>query len=173
MEEGKKKDKLAIHYTSGHDVWCTPKDFFKKLDDVWHFTLDSACVKETALCSKYYTPETNGLVQDWGNEIVWCNCPYSDIKSWLIKCTDAYNKGATVMILVPSRTETIAFQDYACPVSDAICFIKGRLKFVDPHNPHRKTTVAPFPSCLLVMDRNLTQAKINLLKSLGNTMVNI
>lgn len=172
MEE-EKKDKHAVHFTGGHDIWTTPLDFFKKLDDVWHFTLDSACVKETALCSKYYTPETYGLSQDWGNEIVWCNCPYSDIKTWLSKCADAYKKGATVLILVPARTETIAFQNYAMPIADCITFIKGRLKFGDPANPERKTTSAPFPSCLIVLDKNLTQAKIDCLKSLGNTMVNI
>lgn len=172
-DKEEKKDKHSVHYTSGKDNWCTPVDLFKKLDDIWHFTLDTACVKETALCDNFFTPEDDGLSQDWGINICWNNPPYSDIKSWLAKCTEAYQNGATVMILVPSRTDTKAFQDYACPVASAITFIKGRLKFVDPEQPDRDVTVAPFPSCLIVLDKNLTQEKINCLKSLGNTMVNI
>ncbi|MHC1859264.1 phage N-6-adenine-methyltransferase, partial [Escherichia coli] len=121
---------------------------------------------ETALCDKFFTPEDNSLEQDWGNNIVWLNPPYSDLKTWLSKAVDAFNKGATVLILVPSRTDTIAFQDYAAKVCDCICFLKGRLKFGIPEEPDKKTDSAPFPSCLIVLDKYLTPAKINYLKSI-------
>lgn len=167
------KNKHSVHFSTGKDNWTTPKEFFEDLDEVWGFTLDAACVEETALCDKFFTPEDDSLSQDWGNNIVWLNPPYSDLKTWLSKAVDAYNKGATVLILVPSRTDTIAFQEYASKLCDCICFIKGRLKFGIPEEPDKKTDSAPFPSCLIVLDKYLTPAKINHLKSIGQVMKNI
>lgn len=46
--------------------WCTPQDFFNELDAEFHFTLDAAATDKSAKCSKYYTPETDGLKSSWG-----------------------------------------------------------------------------------------------------------
>lgn len=168
-----KKNKHAVHHSSGKDVWCTPKWLFDKLNAVWNFTLDAACMKETALCKKYYTPDDNSLIQDWSSETVWLNPPYSDLKPWMEKVEESYNAGTTIVILIPSRTDTKAFQLHAAKRCDCICFIKGRLIFIDPDNPDKKQDSAPFPSCIIVLDKNLTQEKIDCLKSLGLTMRNI
>lgn len=45
--------------------WCTPQDFFDKLNAEFHFTLDTAATEKSAKCRKYYTPETDGLSQPW------------------------------------------------------------------------------------------------------------
>lgn len=45
--------------------WCTPQDFFDKLDEEFHFVLDAAATKETAKCKEYYTPLEDGLKQKW------------------------------------------------------------------------------------------------------------
>lgn len=109
-----------------------------------------------------------------GTEVCWCNPPYDDLKSWLSKATHAYHQGATVVMLVPSRTDTQAFQDYAAKHCDCICFIKGRLKFEDPtKRADEKPNTAPFPSCIIVLDRNLTKEKIDYLKTLGLVMRNV
>ncbi|EPQ9499930.1 methylase [Salmonella phage SE_PL] len=169
-----KKRDMGVHYSSKSQTWNTPRDFFKPLNDIWKFTLDVACLPDSALCSKYFTPEDNSLIQDWGTEICWLNPPYNDLKTWLAKAVDAYNKGATVVILVPSRTDTIAFQSYAAKDCSCICFIKGRLKFFDPNkNENEKQDPAPFPSCLIVLDDNLTDEKIQHLKTLGLVMKNV
>lgn len=169
-----KKDKHSVHFSSGNDVWCTPKWLFDDLNELWKFTLDAACMKETALCSKYYTPDDNSLIQDWNNDIVWLNPPYSDLKPWLSKAVESYKSGSTVVILVPARTDTQAFQYYAAKECSCICFIKGRLKFVDPNrDPNARQDSAPFPSCLIVLDDNLTVEKIDYLKTLGLVMKNV
>lgn len=170
----KKKNKHAVHFsTRKNDLWTTPKPLFDKLNALWNFTVDVACSHETALCLKHYTPEDDGLSQDWSNDTFWLNPPYSDLSPWLSKSVEDYNRGATGLILVPARTDTRAFQNFASPFCDAMCFIKGRLKFGNPLKPDDKLSSAPFPSCIIVLDKNLTQAKIDCLKSLGNTMVNI
>lgn len=45
--------------------WCTPQDFFDILNAEFHFVLDAAATERSAKCKKYYTPETDGLVQSW------------------------------------------------------------------------------------------------------------
>ena len=46
--------------------WCTPADFFEKLDKEFHFNLDPAATHKSAKCANYFTPEENGLEQSWG-----------------------------------------------------------------------------------------------------------
>lgn len=45
--------------------WCTPQDFFDRLDAEFHFVLDAAATKKSAKCAKFFTPETDGLSQPW------------------------------------------------------------------------------------------------------------
>lgn len=45
--------------------YCTPQDFFDRLNEEFHFTLDAAATDETAKCPAYYTPETDGLKRPW------------------------------------------------------------------------------------------------------------
>lgn len=40
--------------------WRTPKDFFRELDQEFHFGLDAAASPENAKCERYFTP--NGWV---------------------------------------------------------------------------------------------------------------
>ncbi|WEM33137.1 DNA modification methyltransferase [Escherichia phage EJP2] len=169
-----KKSKMDIHFSSKAQTWNTPRDLWNKINAVWKFTLDAACLENSALCEKYFTPEDDSLEQDWGDNIVWLNPPYNDLKTWLSKAVQEYKKGSTVVILVPSRTDTKAFQDYASKECSCICFIKGRLKFFDPARPpDARADPAPFPSCLIVLDDDLTQEKIDFLKTLGQVMKNV
>lgn len=55
-----------LMFSSDDMTWATPTDFFKRLDEEFHFTLDPCCVPETAKCDTYFTPETDGLSQKWG-----------------------------------------------------------------------------------------------------------
>lgn len=45
--------------------YCTPQDFFDRLNEEFHFTLDAAATDKSAKCSAYYTPETDGLKSPW------------------------------------------------------------------------------------------------------------
>ena len=61
-----------VMFSSKTDQWETPKDFFDDLDALFHFTLDACALPENAKCEKYFTPEMDGLKQEWGG-VVWCN----------------------------------------------------------------------------------------------------
>ena len=53
-------------FSSATDLWETPQDFFDQLDQEFHFETDVCALPENAKCQKFYTPEENGLLQEWG-----------------------------------------------------------------------------------------------------------
>lgn len=55
-----------VFFSSEKEDWETPLDFFKKLDEEFHFSLDPCADKSNHKCDKYYTKEQDGLSQDWG-----------------------------------------------------------------------------------------------------------
>ena len=52
--------------SSKNMCWCTPPDFFAELDREFHFELDPARTDKSAKCAKHFTPDDDGLKQDWG-----------------------------------------------------------------------------------------------------------
>lgn len=130
-------------FSSATDLWATPQDFFDKLNDEFHFTLDACALPENAKCENFYTPADNGLSQKWGG-CVWCNPPYGrEIGKWVRKAYIENKLGATVVMLLPARTDTKWFHDYIYGKAE-IRFMQGRLKFGGSKNP------APFPSMVVV-----------------------
>ena len=136
--------KLDALYSSETVEWETPQDFFDKLNDEFHFTLDPCCTDENAKCKKHYTQEQDGLAQDWTGETVYCNPPYGrSMHKWIQKCYKHHENGGVAVMLIPARTDTKWFHDYVYGKSE-IRFIRGRLKFGG------SKWNAPFPSMLVV-----------------------
>lgn len=129
-------------------TWETPIDFFEKLNQEFHFTLDPCATPETAKCKKFFTKEDDGLIQDWGGESVFCNPPYgTEIKKWVRKCAEEAKKvGTQVVMLIPARTDTVYFHEYIYNKAQ-IRFVKGRLKF---GGKQAGSGAAPFPSMVVV-----------------------
>lgn len=138
-----------LMFSSKTDLWSTPWNFFEKLNDEFHFTLDPCSTHENAKCYKHFTIEEDGLLQDWGNEVVFCNPPYGrQIKDWVKKAYEESQKNnTTVVMLIPARTDTIYFHEYVYHKAE-IRFIKGRLKFGDAKN------AAPFPSMVVIFRKD-------------------
>lgn len=132
-------------YSSERDNWETHQDFFDKLNDEFHFTLDAFASSENAKCKKFYTIESNGLIQDWSGETVFANPPYGrKIGEFVKKCHDEAQKpGTTVVMLIHARTDTRWFHDYIYGQAE-IRFVRGRLKFGNSKNS------APFPSMVVI-----------------------
>ena len=130
-------------FTSNTDLWATPQDFYDRLNQEFRFDLDVCALPENAKCKKYYTPDTDGLKQEWTGT-AWCNPPYGrQIGKWVKK---AHDSGCTVVMLLPARTDTAWFHDYIYGKAE-VRFIKGRLKFGGSKNS------APFPSMVVVYRR--------------------
>lgn len=136
---------MSVHFSSKSNEWATPKDFFKKLNKEFLFTLDPCATPENAKCKKYFTEADDGLAQSWDNERVFCNPPYGrGIKDWVKKASEA--KGGVVVLLIPARTDTSYFHDYIYNSGAQIRFLRGRLKFGDAKNS------APFPSMVVIFN---------------------
>lgn len=84
-----------VVYSSQTVEWETPQDFFDKLNEEFHFTLDPCSTDENAKCEKHYTLKDDGLKQNWDGETVYCNPPYGkEMPKWIAKCAEhAYTGG--------------------------------------------------------------------------------
>ena len=59
-------------FSSKTDLWATPQDLFNEVDNEFHFDLDVCALPENAKCKRYFSPEMDGLKQDWTG-VCWCN----------------------------------------------------------------------------------------------------
>lgn len=135
---------MEVHFSSKTDNWATPVDFFNNLDKTFGFTTDVCASHENHKCKKYYTKEDNGLEQQWEG-VCWMNPPYGrEISKWVKKAYLSSLTGATVVCLIPSRTDTTYMHEYIFNHAKYIGFVKGRLKFGESKNS------APFPSLVAV-----------------------
>lgn len=133
---------MDVHFSSKTVIWETPKHFFDKYNQIFGFQTDVCALPENAKCEKYFTPETDGLQQDWIGSC-WMNPPYGrEISAWMKKAYESSLQGATVVCLVPSRTDTKWWHDYA--MKGEIEFIRGRLKFGNAKDS------APFPNAVVI-----------------------
>lgn len=136
---------MEVHYSSKSNEWATPQNLFDELNDEFNFTLDPCATDENAKCSKYFTIEDDGLSKDWANDVVFMNPPYGrEIKQWIKKAYEESLNGATVVCLIPARTNTTYWHDFIFDKANDIRFLRGRLKFGNSKNS------APFPSAIVV-----------------------
>lgn len=120
-----------VMFSSITDHWSTPKDVYEKLNAEFRFTFDPCPLNGDG-----------GLIRPWG-DVSFVNPPYSNIKEWVEKAFKEYCLGKTVVMLIPSRTDTRWWHSYVMEAQE-IRFIKGRLKFGGAKNS------APFPSCIVI-----------------------
>ena len=142
-------------FSSDSKTWSTPKSLFETLNAEFSFDIDVCAIKENAKCDRYFSPNDNGLLQEWGG-ICWMNPPYGrEIKNWVAKAYLESKRGATVVCLLPARSDTAWFHDY-CSKAAEIRFVKGRLHFSESKNS------APFPSMIVIFKQHS-----------GNTLIQI
>lgn len=132
-----------LHFSSKKHDWPTPPEVFDPLNEEFRFTIDVCATPENAKCSRYFTEEDDGLSRPWGGEVCWMNPPYGRaISQWMKKAKEESEAGATVVCLVPARTDTRWWHDYAA--HGEIRFLKGRVRFLGGRYK------APFPSAIVI-----------------------
>lgn len=137
-------------FRSERNNWPTPWEFFIKLNDEFDFTLDVCALPENAKCSRYFTPEINGLSVPWIGERCFMNPPYGrEIGAWVTKAHNESERGALVVGLLPARTDTVWFHEHVYHAAE-IRFLRGRIKF------EGATSSAPFPSIIAVWGKACT-----------------
>ena len=135
-----------VHYSSKQNDWETPQDLYDLLHAEFSFNLDVCALPDNAKCDRYFTPDDDGLAQDWSGFRCWMNPPYGrQIGQWMKKAYDASQAGGLVVCLVPARVDTGWWWNYA--IRGEIRFLRGRLKFGGAKNG------APFPSAVVIFSR--------------------
>ena len=128
-------------YSSEKMDWETPDYLFHALDYEFNFTLDPCSNGNNAKCKNYYTPEVDGLKQNWTGS-VFMNPPYGrGLDQWMKKAYESSLEGTTVVCLVPARTDTRWWHNYA--MKGEIRFLSKRLTFKGANNK------APFPCAVI------------------------
>lgn len=86
-----------VMFSSKTDLWATPQDFFDNLNQEFDFNLDVCALPENAKCKNYYTPEIDGLSQQWGGM-------FGVIRHMVEKSLSGYKKG-----LSPYKLEQLRY----------------------------------------------------------------
>jgi phage N-6-adenine-methyltransferase len=159
-----RSDKVQAHYihraelasvpgewpTEG-DEWQTPDRLFQFLNRHYHFTVDVAATAQNKKVRKFYDKARDGLKQDWANEIVFMNPPYSEAGKWTKRAQASAKAGAVVVAMLPNRSASGWFRDHVVP--DAlIVLLHGRIPFFrrETRRPDITMSGAPFASILAI-----------------------
>jgi phage N-6-adenine-methyltransferase len=136
----------CVHFSHDSDEWETPQWLFEELSWIYGgFALDPCATPQNAKCTRFFTRAENGLIQPWEGK-VFCNPPYGrEIGRWVEKAYQSSVASALVVCLLPARTDTRWWQDYAR--RGHVWFLRGRLKFGAAEN------AAPFPSAVVTFGR--------------------
>jgi phage N-6-adenine-methyltransferase len=153
---------LKVHFSSESDDWATPQRLFNELSAKYGpFDLDAAASAENTKCKYFIDAQTDALKFSWYDHLqiynhyvplvrcIWVNPPYSRglQGKFIAKAAEEAKKGCRVVMLLPARTDTVAFHTYIYNKPNVtIEFLKGRLKFGDAKNS------APFPSMVVRFD---------------------
>lgn len=141
-----------VHFSSESREWSTPQELFDEYNARFCFEIDVCAAPENAKCPRYFTKEDDGLAQEWRG-VCWMNPPYGrGIGAWVRKAFETADRGkGTVVCLLPARTDTSWWHDYA--MKGEIVFLRGRLKFGGAKNS------APFPSAIVIFGKSLEGGK--------------
>ena len=135
----------SVAMSSQIDTWATPRTFFDKTAEDFDFTLDAAAMQSSTLVpDNWYGPDhpdaarRDAFDRDWVDDarggVIWLNPPYGrTIGDWMHKADEQARRGARIVCLVPSRTDTAWFHD-SC-IHHEVRYIRGRLKFGTAVNP--------------------------------------
>ena len=119
-------------FLSSKQDWETPDELFRPLHREFRFTLDAAASATNKKVRRFYSAADDALDQAWAPHATWVNPPFGDpgspLSRWVAKAADEASRGATVVMLVPARTNTNWFHD-VCLAKGEVRFVRGRPKF--------------------------------------------
>jgi phage N-6-adenine-methyltransferase len=142
LAAARRRRRGSVHFSSASPEWSTPQELFDELDAEFGFELDVCATAGNAKCERYFTQVDDGLAQVWRG-VCWMNPPYGDgIGAWMRKAHESSLLGATVVCLIPARTDTRWWQDIA--TVGEVRFVRGRLRFGGT------AAGAPFPSAVVI-----------------------
>jgi ParB family chromosome partitioning protein len=134
-----------VSANSGENEWYTPPEYIEAARDVMgSIDLDPAScdtAQANVKARRFYTADDDGLSKKW-NGNVWLNPPYGKdvIGLFAAKLVDESHHFDQAVVLVNNATDTAWFHRLAS-VASAVCFICGRVKFLDKSGNPANTPV--------------------------------
>lgn len=154
-------------YHGGSDDWRTPYRLFRNLHREFSFSMDGAATKHDTLLPRFTDDIHN---QSWVGERVFCNPPYSDTKTFLIKASEA-----DLAVLIPYRPQTIYWLRcvYTNPFLHEIRTLHRAVKYLPPAGKKGVVARSPFPSCILIYRNTPRKPKVEITQTIycGDTML--
>ena len=152
----------------GSDDWRTPYRLFKNLHREFSFSMDGAATKHDTLLPRFTDDIHN---QSWVGEKVFCNPPYSDTKTFLVKASEA----DLAVFLIPYRPQTIYWLRcvYTNPFLHEIRTLHRAVKYLPPAGKKGVVARSPFPSCILIYRNTPRKPKVEITQTIycGDTML--
>ena len=122
---------------TGENEWFTPLKYIEAAREVMGaIDLDPAThpsAQETIQAAKIFTRADDGLTQSWHGRI-WLNPPYAQplIRQFTEKLVEELSGGnATEAVLLTHNYTDTGWFHHAESIAAAVCFTRGRIKFVD------------------------------------------
>jgi phage N-6-adenine-methyltransferase len=131
---------------TNENEWFTPAEYIEATRDVLgEIDLDPAThplAQTTIQAMQFFTRAEDGLAQPWVGR-VWLNPPYMqpDIARFVEKLVTEYQAGRTTaaILLTHNYTDTAWFHQ-AAHAAAALCFTRGRIRFVSPEGEEAAPT---------------------------------
>lgn len=151
----------GVMFSTGKDDWATPPELWlalhREFGFCWDVAANSQNYKGERGCFFGQGSEfgEDALVVAWAPFIsaCWCNPPYSRglQGKFIAKAAAERLNGVTTVMLLPARTDTLAFHAHIWDAEThqprpgrEVRFLKGRLRFVGA------PASAPFPSMIVI-----------------------
>ena len=140
--------------SSDRTDWQSPDNLLELVREVGEIVLDPCTVASNPCRARRILVDPQGLKERWTRYacggLIYANPPYGRVlPGWVNKVVEESHRGATIILLVPSRTDTEWFQR-AYGSCSALCLWSGRLTFRGAPDP------APFPSALFFFGARAT-----------------
>lgn len=151
--------------TKPTDQYRTPLDLFDQWNTAFDFTVDGAANNVDNLVPHWWGPGGgvkdffNTTPNDWKDESVWINPPYSMVGDFLAHA-DNVGRGAPVVCwLLPVWTDRAWWHEFVWEGLHPrphvhVNFLRGRVKFLNPDGS-KPVSQGRFPSCLVTWYNSL------------------
>ena len=157
---------LIGKHHGGSDDWRTPPLLFRNLHREFSFSMDGAATKHDTLLPRFTDDISR---QSWVGEKVFCNPPYSDIPSFLIKASEA----DLAVFLIPHRANTSYWlrHIYSNNHCHEIRILHRAVKYLPPAGHNGLVVRAPFPAALVVFKKESRKHEITQMVCCADTLL--
>jgi phage N-6-adenine-methyltransferase len=149
--------------------WRTPPQLFDDLNAIFHFTVDACANQDNALLPRFWSVDDDARLHDWTDESVFCNPPFGEIATFVIKAPQA----KTTVFLLPVTALTTKY--FGQTPASVVALPPHRIKFVAPDEikDKLKSTGGPSLGTVVLIYGLTTNNQLTQIKNMGFSVFSI